>query len=258
MKKTRILVAMSIMALVLSGCNMPWTDKQTSRQTVAPSANQAAIQPSAQPAQLTNPSQGTDTGLPKETALKFVEIDVKKKDAITKLGFGVDARIRSFDDTKEGLSVTIVFEQETEKGKTPKNLGVMSFSSGYKVFDGANDSGPIAVAASPTEIYVIDNTGFEAFPQHKYIHSGLSVNFNDVLTWKLQSAFLADGMFPPYALTVYPSYLKVEEQNYCCDIVYNSEVAGRKEYRKVFYLDRTTLNVIKEDKVARGDPHKQP
>lgn len=253
MKKTRIFAAMSIMTLVLSGCNMPWTAKET----VTPSANQAASQTSTQPSSGALIAE-TGATLPQETALKFVEIDVKKQDAVTQLGFGVVARIRSFIDTESGLKVVIVFEQMAEKGKAAKNIGVMSFENGYKMFDAGSASGPSAVAASAEEVYVTDNTGFESVSQHKYFHSGLEMDFNNVLTWKLQSAFLADGMFPPYALTVYPSYLKVEEQNYCCDLVYRPEVPGRKEFRKVFYLDRTTLNTLKEDKVARGDPHKQP
>ncbi len=244
---------MSIITLVLSGCSMPWTAKET----VTSSANQAVSQTPTQPSSAA-PIVETGTTLPQEAALKFVEIDVKKQDAITQLGFGVVARIRSFVDTKSGLSVVIVFEQMSEKGKATKSIGVMSFESAYKVFDTGSPSGPSAVAASPEEVYVTDSTGFESVSQHKYFHSGLEMDFNNVLTWKLQPAFLADGMFPPYALTVYPSYLKVEEQNYCCDLVYRPEVPGRKEFRKVFYLDRATLNILKEDKVARGDSHKQP
>lgn len=235
------------MALVLSGCNMPWTDKQT----VVPSANQAAIQPSAQPAQLTNPSQGTDTGLPKETALKFVEINTKEG-AVTDLGFGVKARIKSSTITPDSVSATIFFEGVDEKGKE-KNLGYMSYLKDG--IEGSGSSAPEAVAASSTEVYVTDRHVFEGYVQHKYFHSGLQMDLNEVMTWKLQSAFLADGMFPPLELTVYPSYIKVEEQNYCCDTVYNPEVPGRDKYKKVFYLDRTTLNMLKEDKVARGDPH---
>ncbi len=235
------------MALVLSGCNMPWTAKQA----VTPSANQPVVQAPTQSSS-TTPTAGIEATLPQETALKFVEIDVKKQDAVTQLGSGVVARIRSFSDTENGLSVTIVFEQTAEKGKVVKSLGVMSFESAYKVFDGASASGPSAVAASPTEVYVTDDSGFESISQHKYFHSGLQMDLNNVLTWKLQSSFLADGMFPPYKLTIYPSYLKVEEQNYCCDIVYNPEIADRRDYRKVFYLDRTTLNILKEEKVARG------
>ncbi|MFH1030271.1 MAG: hypothetical protein V1770_03370, partial [bacterium] len=107
------------------------------------------------------------------------------------------------------------------------------------------------IALSPEEILIKDKSGHESMPQYTYIYRNKILNFNDVIHWKLFHFFETDSFPLPYNITVYPYYFKVEEENYCCDALYDASDIERVNYRKIFYLERDSLNFLKEEKVER-------
>lgn len=113
------------------------------------------------------------------------------------------------------------------------------------------------IPVSATEFYTSDEGGFESIPQFKYFNKNTVLNFNEAVKEKLASKFEVGYLpnrgyiFPPFSIAVSDSYIRFEEQNYCCDTLYNSEEEERSKYRKVFILDKETLEVLSEDKVKR-------
>ena len=107
------------------------------------------------------------------------------------------------------------------------------------------------IVMSPDEFYVFDGGGHEGIPGYKYFSGGRWINLNTLLQEKLQDQFQEDYAFPQLAIHVSPSYLRVEEQNYCCDTLYDVHNDERVKYRKVFILDRETYEILQEDKVLR-------
>lgn len=113
------------------------------------------------------------------------------------------------------------------------------------------------IPVSATEFYISDGGGHEGIPQFKYFNKKSALNFNEAvkekLAGKFEAGYLPDKgyVFPPFSIAVSDSYIRFEEQNYCCDTLYNSEDEERSEYRKVFILDKETLEIISEDKTER-------
>ena len=106
------------------------------------------------------------------------------------------------------------------------------------------------VGLGTNELYFKDSSGHEGIPQH-YIAKGTHlINLGELLKGLLADKFLNE-IFPQINLTFYPSFIRVEEENYCCDTLYDSNNSEREQYRKVFFVDRKTYNIFKEDKVPR-------
>lgn len=106
------------------------------------------------------------------------------------------------------------------------------------------------VALGTDEIYFKDSSGHEGIPQH-YIAKGHNlINLGELIKGILIDKFPKER-FPQIGLTFYPSFIRVEEENYCCDTLYDTSNPEREKYRKVFFLDRKTFSVLKEDKMAR-------
>lgn len=106
------------------------------------------------------------------------------------------------------------------------------------------------VGLSTNELYLKDSSGHEGIPQH-YIAQGTQlINLGELLKGVLADKF-PNERFPQINLTFYPSSIRIEEENYCCDTLYDSSNPEREQYRKVFFVDRKTYNILKEEKVKR-------
>lgn len=106
------------------------------------------------------------------------------------------------------------------------------------------------VALGPDELYFEDDSGHEGIPNHYLVKGIRLINLSEMLHGLLADEFPHES-WQQFGITFYPSYMRVEEENYCCDILYNSSDPERTANRKVFYIDRKTYQILKKETVPR-------
>lgn len=102
-----------------------------------------------------------------------------------------------------------------------------------------------------TEFYAFDGGGHEGIPVHYYSDGRFLTNYNDVMQAVLKDEFSMDYVFPQFSIYVTPSYLKLIEERYCCDVLFNLDDPDRKNFRKFFIFNRANLDIIEKGKFAR-------
>jgi len=159
-----------------------------------------------------------------------------------------------------GLEVEVVV-MDKENGKAELRFSDYEISGDAYTFRGAEYRTPTFaeepewfqfsfVALGTNEIYIEDSSGHESMPRHFIVKNKTLVNLGELIKGILIDKFPKET-FPQIGVTFYPSFIRIEEENYCCDTTYDATNPEREKYRKVFFLDRKTYNILKEDKVER-------
>jgi hypothetical protein len=102
---------------------------------------------------------------------------------------------------------------------------------------------------NPSAIMVTTHI-FEAFPAHYYFNGTQWKRFSP---WEYVSSVFPDNTETPFSVEISDSVIKVTEENYCCDKLYNVNSPDRRNYRQVYYLDRQTMKVLKTDRIPRQE-----
>lgn len=96
-------------------------------------------------------------------------------------------------------------------------------------------------------IYISDGGGFEGYPSHYFFNGEIWEKLN---LWLLINNDFPDDLQPPFSISVSPEYLKITEENYCCDIVYTN-TEERENYRMVYTLNRFSKEIVNSFKINR-------
>lgn len=97
-------------------------------------------------------------------------------------------------------------------------------------------------------IYIDDGSGHET-GFTSYYYDG--TKWNELDPWEWIENDFPDIHHPVFSLVVSSKYLKVVEENYCCDTIYSSDDPNRVMYRQVYTLDRITKKIIKKEQTPR-------
>lgn len=96
-------------------------------------------------------------------------------------------------------------------------------------------------------IYISDSGGHEGYPSH-YLFSETS--WSKFSPWDLVKNVFPDTIQPPFSVLVSQKYIRITEERYCCDQVYN-DTPERKANRMVFILDRVSKKILETSRISR-------
>lgn len=96
-------------------------------------------------------------------------------------------------------------------------------------------------------IYLTDRSGHESDPLN-YIYANKKWRAFD--PWKIVQKDFPDIQQPPFSVQISQRYLKVIEENSCCNQSYTAD-PDRQNYRMIYLLDRGTKKIVQAEKVLR-------
>lgn len=97
-------------------------------------------------------------------------------------------------------------------------------------------------------IYIDDSSGHETGIGNYHWDGS---KWNELKAWDWIKHDFPDDYTPNFSLLVSEKYIKVIEENYCCDVIYDDNNPDRVQYRQIYTLDRETEEIIKKEKTPR-------
>jgi hypothetical protein len=154
-----------------------------------------------------------------------------------------------------GYFVQLIPESKTKLGRAflrffdskERNLRIPQYFFETSVTDNPDWFSLSVHFVSPQAIYV-QTSSHESYPSYFFFDGKQWQKF---APWDLVKSFFPDTRQPPFSLAVSEKYLKLTEENYCCDRVY-TDSSDRRANRMVYILDRATNAVVKTMKIPRG------
>ncbi len=95
----------------------------------------------------------------------------------------------------------------------------------------------------------ISNAGWHEAYQSHYFFDGKK--WNKFSPWDLIKEVFPDNIQPPFSILISKNYIKIIEENYCCDTVYDYNNPKRKKFREIFIIDREKFNILKREQIER-------